>query len=40
LSTSPSWTLKVFREFQAGIGERCEQGPEVAAAEPIGRFGA
>jgi hypothetical protein len=35
----PLTSLKAFREFQAGIGERCEQGPEVSTAELIGRFG-
>lgn len=37
---SPLPSLKAFREFQAGIRERCEQSPEVGAAELIGRFGA
>jgi hypothetical protein len=32
--------LKAFRDFQAGIRERCEWGPEVGGAELIGRFGA
>jgi hypothetical protein len=31
--------LTAFREFQAGIHERCEWGPEVGGAELIGRFG-
>jgi len=32
--------LPAFREFQAGIGERCESGPEVSVAELVGRYGA
>jgi hypothetical protein len=35
---SPLPELMAFREFQAGIRERCEWGPEVGAAEVIGRF--
>ncbi len=29
-----------FREFRAGLGDRCEWGPEVSGAELVGRFGA
>lgn len=36
---NPLTSLKAFREFQAGIRERCEEGPEVGGAELIGRFG-
>jgi len=36
---NPLTSLKAFRQFQAGIGERCEQGPEVSGAELVGRFG-
>ena len=35
---SPLPKLAAFREFQAGIGERCEWGPVVAGAEVVGRF--
>jgi hypothetical protein len=37
---NPLPSLQAFREFQAGIRERCEQGPEVGGAELVGRFGA
>jgi hypothetical protein len=37
---NPLPSLKAFREFQAEIGERCEQGPEVGGADLVGRFGA
>jgi len=37
---NPLPSLKAFREFQVGIRERCEQGPEVGGAELVGRFGA
>jgi len=37
---NPLTSLKAFGEFQAGIRERCEEGPEVGGAELIGRFGA
>jgi hypothetical protein len=37
---SPLRELAAFREFQAGIRERCERGPEVGGAEIVGRFGA
>ncbi len=36
---NPLTSLAAFREFQAEIRERCEQGPEVGGAELIGRFG-
>ncbi len=36
---NPLTSLKAFREFQAGIRERCEQGPEVSGAELVGRLG-
>jgi hypothetical protein len=29
-----------FRESRAGLGDRCEWGPEVSDAELVGRFGA
>jgi len=37
---NPLPDLPAFRRFQAGIGERCESGPEVGGAELVGRFGA
>jgi hypothetical protein len=37
---NPLPSLKAFREFQAGVRERCERGPEVSEAELVGRFGA
>jgi hypothetical protein len=38
---NPLRQLTAFREFQAGIRDRCEWGPEVnGAAELVGRFGA
>jgi hypothetical protein len=39
-SENPLTSLKAFGEFQAGIRERCEQGPEVGGAELVGRFSA
>lgn len=36
---NPLPQLPAFREFQAGIRERCESGPEVSSAEVVGRFG-
>jgi hypothetical protein len=30
--------LAAFRRFQAGIAERCEWGPVVSKAEPVGSF--
>ena len=35
---APLPELAAFREFQAGIGDRCERGPEVGSAEVVGRF--
>lgn len=35
---NPLPTLEAFREFQAGIRERCESGPHVGGAEVIGRY--
>ena len=35
---APLPELAAFREFQAGIAERCEWGPVVGSAELIGRF--
>ena len=35
---TPLSRLKAFREFQAGIRERCESGPTAGPAEQIGRF--
>jgi hypothetical protein len=37
--SAPLPELAAFREFQAGIGERCEWGPVVGSAEVVGRFG-
>ena len=34
---NPLTGLPAFGEFQAGIGERCESGPEVSAGELVGR---
>jgi hypothetical protein len=36
---SPLRELTAFQEFQAGIRDRCEWGPEVGGAEVVGRFG-
>jgi hypothetical protein len=36
---NPLSGLAAFAEFQAGIRERCEWGPEVGGAELVGRFG-
>jgi hypothetical protein len=35
---SPLLGLAAFREFQAGIADRCESGPVVGEAEEVGRF--
>ncbi len=35
----PLAALSTFREFQADIGDRCDWGPTVDAAEVVGRFG-
>lgn len=35
---SPLPGVAAFRQFQEGIRERCEWGPEAAAAEQVGRF--
>jgi hypothetical protein len=35
---APLPELAAFRDFQAGIGERCEWGPEVGSAEIVGRY--
>jgi hypothetical protein len=36
---NPLPELAAFREFQAGIRERCESGPEASGAELVGRYG-
>jgi hypothetical protein len=36
---NPLPELTAFREFQEGIRDRCEWGPEVSGAEVVGRFG-
>ena len=36
---SPLPGLTAFRNFQAGIRDRCDWGPEVGGAEEVGRFG-
>ena len=36
---SPLPELAAFKLFQAGIGERCDQGPVVAAASAVGSYG-
>ena len=35
----PLSDVAAFREFRAGLGDRCEWGPEVSGAEQVGRFG-
>jgi hypothetical protein len=36
----PLLGVAAFREFRAGLDDRCEWGPEVSGAELIGRFDA
>jgi hypothetical protein len=36
---SPLPELAAFKRFQAGIGERCDQDPVVAAASAVGSYG-
>ncbi len=35
----PLTDAPAFREFRAGLGDRCEWGPAVSEAELVGRFG-
>jgi hypothetical protein len=35
---SPLPALTAFRAFQTAIGDRCEWGPVVGAAEEVGRY--
>jgi hypothetical protein len=37
-AANPLPTLAAFQAFQAGIGERCECGPQVDRAEAVGRY--
>jgi hypothetical protein len=36
--TNPLLTTAAFHEFQAGIGERCEQGPTPSDASKVGSY--
>ncbi len=38
-ASNPLTSLDAFKRFQAGIKERCDEGPVVSEAEEVGSYG-